>query len=58
MIVGGLLPFPAVTAAPVLAGAWLTALILAYFPTSTLASSPSVKPALAGPVVEKRRVAV
>jgi hypothetical protein len=58
MIVAGLLPFPDVAAAPVLVGAWLTALALTFLPTRVSYGHPVSKPLIAPAAPERKRIAV
>lgn len=58
MIAGGLLPFPGVAAAPIVLGAWLTALALALPPVRVSGAHPAAEPAIGAAALKRSRIAV
>jgi len=58
LIVGALLPFPSVAVAPVIAGAWLTALALVLMPAPVSSARPIVATPAKTRLLETRRIAV
>ena len=58
LIVGALLPFPSVAVAPVIAGAWLTALTLVLMSASVSSARPIVATPAKTRLLETRRIAV
>ena len=58
MIVAALLPFPSVAAAPVIIGAWLTALVLAFVPASLSSAQPIIAAPTQTQLLDTDRIAV
>ena len=58
MIVTALVPFPSVAAAPVIAGAWLTALILVLKPASLSSAQPIAEAPAETQLLKTHRIAV